>query len=207
MNIYLTNIENISKNMIDTGLLSVRGKGKFERLSGVNEKKAVQSAVGDLLLKHICKLNDCDFCPDETEKGKPYIKNGNFCFSVSHSENVVAVAVSKEEVGVDTECLKPIKKGLPEMTLNELELDNYNKIEDDGERDRYFYRCFTEKESYLKFLGTGFETLPRDIKSYEGGVFVTKYLFLQSEIYAMTICAKDIKSIRVHNVRFDELTK
>lgn len=161
------------------------------------------------ILSSDCENNKADknssFCVVENEFGKPQLKNGEFEFSVSHSHNIVAIIKADIPVGIDIELLRPVKKGLPDMTLNELELENYNNLDDEGARDRYFYRCFTEKESYLKFSGRGFSTLPREIKNYNGAKFVTKYLFLQSQIYCMTACAEDIKSLSAKSINFEDL--
>lgn len=223
MELYATNVGGICPaGKIKGDMLSPRGKEKFERLVSVNEKKAVQTAAADLLLSYIIKKKKSDLgsssgsrpvytgrsCPvDETENGKPFLKDGSFEFSVTHSGDVVLIACSDTKVGADIELLRPVKEGLPKAVLNGLELETYESMPEGGGRDRYFFRCLTEKESYVKYGGQGFKGLPKDIKRYEGVKFVTKYIFTQTGVYCLTLCAKDIKSLKMENVSFDDLIR
>lgn len=63
------------------------------------------------------------FCPKRpiistTKNGKPYLKYAtNFHFSIAHSKNAAAIAVSDKEVGVDIEKFRIFDKRVAERVL------------------------------------------------------------------------------------------
>lgn len=76
-------------------------------------------------------------------QGKPYIEN--FMFSISHSSNYMAVAVSNSEVGVDLEEMRVVPLILKRHLYNKDEYDKYPDILD----------LWVFKEAYSKYLGLG----------------------------------------------------
>ncbi len=205
MLIYLTNIAGKSFNPQNIGLLSQRGQKNYARLINQAPQKALQTAVADLIIKKVLNVSDENFIIEETASGAPFVKD-KAEFSVSHSENVVAVAVDEKPLGADVQIIKePLSQNLINGTLNNAELATFNSIEKQSDKVKYFYRCLTEKESYVKFLKTGFTCLPRDIKNYNGAKFVTKYVFQSGEVYCLTVCAENITAIRYEVIPFETL--
>lgn len=90
--------------------------------------------------------------------GKPSLKNiNNFFFNISHSGNWVIVAYGKTEVGVDIEKIRPnnpliLKKILSNEEKKNIYFSN-KKIP-----NSLFTKIWCAKESYLKYIGTGFST-------------------------------------------------
>ena len=85
-------------------------------------QKRLQHLAGRYLLKQI----EFDFPINEIEiaaSKKPYLKGGQFYFSVSHAENYAAVIISKKNmVGIDIE--------LPQSKINTIK-DIMNKLNND----------------------------------------------------------------------------
>ena len=79
--------------------------------------------------------------------GKPHFKNSPLFFSISHSENVVAVAISEREVGVDVEKLRNVRKGVANRFFTGSEAEYAGS---DAER---FFEIWTKKEAYAKAKG------------------------------------------------------
>lgn len=85
------------------------------------------------------------------EYGAPSIKNGPY-FSISHCKSGIAVAVSKQPIGIDIETVRPLKVDLVKKTMNSLEQE---VIFFDTQPDWAFTRLWTRKEAFLKMKGTG----------------------------------------------------
>ncbi len=109
------------------------------------------------------------------DKGKPYIRDNPFYFSISHSDDYVFFAASQQEIGADiqkkckvkmnqimgrffAEGKENIKKDLPDKT------EQIEKIDSDT-----FFRLWTKKEAYGKLLGVGvLPTLDMELKHIIG---------------------------------------
>lgn len=224
MKIYLTDIHNKKMPEDKLFLLSERGKKNYEAYKNA-PKRALQAAVGDLLIKKaiFCAAlqnspesglkNENTFEPqklliEQTPSGKPFIK-GAADFSLSHSENVVALAVAGEGeqgAGLDVQLLKePLSPALIRGALSQEEQSLLNEIQNEPDRVKYFYRLYTEKESYVKFTGEGLTKFPREITNFLGAKFLTKYVFRQNELYCLTVCSKNILSIKIIVTPFEQL--
>ena len=102
-----------------------------------------------------------------TETGKPYFKDSDICFSISHSKTVCAAAVSDHPVGVDVEVIKKTYSlHLIERSLAESEKNSF-----DGD----FTRLWCRKEAVAKMTGEG-------ITGYPSHIDTIGYEFLEQQI-------------------------
>ena len=96
------------------------------------------------------KLNVSDLKVVFNENGKPLIEGINF--NISHSHNLVAVAISSHEVGIDLELVEEKNnERIAKKIMNEEEYQKYLKNKE------YFYKVWTKKEAYLKRKGLSLE--------------------------------------------------
>lgn len=119
---------------------------------------AYSSLLGRLLLKWSLKeyynyqLNFDDIVYFKNEK--PYLKDDNFYFNISHSGELVCCVISeKQKVGIDIELINSdidFEDFYPQMT--KFEIKNIKKSKDQLVA---FYQYWTEKESVLKLTGKG----------------------------------------------------
>lgn len=195
MNIYLLNIKNIKPDDINLERLFETYRERFLRLLPTAPEKAVQTAISAEIIRYIKKEYGVFSDLKITDKGKPYFENSEISFSVSHSKDVVAVCADKYNCGLDVQVFTLPNQKTVESILNDLELNEFNAAADEYEKTKLFTRFFTEKESYVKFSGEGFTKKPREIKSYPGVKFLTKYLFISSDVYCLTVCAENIKHV------------
>lgn len=86
------------------------------------------------------------------ENGKPYIKDNEFFFNISHSENMVAAAISKCEVGIDVEIISERNLKIADRFFNASEID-FIKNSENNFSD--FTKLWTRKEAFLKATGKG----------------------------------------------------
>ena len=79
--------------------------------------------------------------------GKPYLKNNELYFNISHSGCYTVLAISNQEIGVDIEKVT-MKKKVIDKVCNEKEKKLIKSEED-------FTIMWVKKESYVKYLGIG----------------------------------------------------
>lgn len=132
---------------------------KRQRLDRLPADKRLLSLCGDGIAREMlaqklgCAPAEVTFA--YTETGKP-LTDGAF-FSVSHSGDVAACAVSDREVGLDVEKLRPVPKRL-------------GRALDCTETAESFWQQWTRREAALKCRG---ETLGAWRRSGEEGVTFT----------------------------------
>ena len=119
-----------------------------------------------------------------TPNGKPFLRSGACFFSVTHTEGLLAVAVSLQEVGLDAE------RNRPRDTIA------YQKRLTPAEQREDFYKLWTAKEAYVKFCGgTLAHLLPRLVYEhgtlFEGGMSADVALkHLSLEGCTLCVCTK-----------------
>lgn len=88
--------------------------------------------------------------------GKPYWKENQGYFNLSHSENYVAAVFSDCEAGIDIQYQKPIDYGrIARRFFSEEEQESLRKETLQGDDILLFYRLWSRKEAYGKCTGRG----------------------------------------------------
>ncbi len=85
------------------------------------------------------------------EYGKPYIEGGTE-FSISHCKKGILVAIDRQAIGVDIECIRSADEALIRRTMNKSERASIDAAE---RPDIAFIRLWTQKEAVVKQRGTG----------------------------------------------------
>ncbi|MDS0524593.1 4'-phosphopantetheinyl transferase superfamily protein [Clostridium sp. SHJSY1] len=159
MEIYIFNIEKINKTFDFEKFYNYVDKEKREKVIKFRrDEDKIRSLLGDVLARIlICKFLKCknkDIKYKYNEYGKPYIDE-NVEFNISHSGNYVVVAIDNAPLGIDIEEMKEIEfEGIAKGYYNESEYNwiiNHNK----SEQMKCFYKIWTLKESYVKYVGKG----------------------------------------------------
>lgn len=181
---YLLNIEELDNITIDKSLFSKRRLEITENFKREEDKKL--STASELLLIYALKQISADFpLPlkiKEDERGRPELeekldigkdpalkcfKGGTVYFNISHSKDYAACAVSNEPIGIDIEYVKMNKLPNPEKILHPEEAQTLAFITNPSEKSKYFFECWTLKESYLKNLGIGLAIRPNEFRVSE----------------------------------------
>ena len=115
------------------------------------------------------------------EYGAPSIKNGPY-FSISHCKSGIAVAVSKQPIGIDIETVRPLKVDLVKKTMNPLEQE---AILSAPQPDWAFTRLWTRKEAFLKMKGTGIISDLHEVLSDIDGL---EWLQMDNQLLNYTCC-------------------
>lgn len=89
---------------------------------------------------------------EKGEYGKPYFRDrGDICFNISHCRAAVACGLSSDDIGVDVQHIAPYKEKTAAYFMTEEELKGCPE----NEKDLYFTRLWSLKESYVKYQGHG----------------------------------------------------
>lgn len=83
------------------------------------------------------------------KNGKPCIKNNEFWFNISHSEDMVAVAIDKKPIGIDIEQIRPLNLHVAKKFFS----DKIEKINSSTNPDLEFTKQWTIFEGKLKYYG------------------------------------------------------
>ena len=122
--------------------------------------------------------------------GKPYLTNNDYYFNISHSGDMLAIAISNAEVGVDIELVKPRHHmdAIVGRCFIKKEKEEYDNSKD---KLSYFYKHWTKMEAYTKMIGTGikgyFNNLPDDYNLY----IETRTYKENNNVYYLSIACLD----------------
>ncbi|HBL77656.1 MAG TPA: hypothetical protein DD458_20690 [Prolixibacteraceae bacterium] len=98
--------------------------------------------------------------------GKPFLVNyPDSYFNISHCRDAVVCFLSDREVGVDIETVGEYDDELATAICNDEEYQWVTASSDLTQRARRFTMLWTQKESIVKWLGTGIDCDPREIKT------------------------------------------
>lgn len=139
---YLADTDDYIKSRV--GRLTDELKKKTSICANVLRKKMVKKYF------NVCyKNNELTFLPGDKPR---YVGANAVKFSVSHSNNYVACAVSKVEVGVDIQTILKCNNKIVDYWFNDSEKII---IKNSKQKDIDFTTIWTHKEAYLKLIGGG----------------------------------------------------
>ncbi len=166
-----------------------------EKLSAREQSEAAH----ELLKESLSELYSADKASIEIKKdslGCPYVDFLPDVFvSITHTDRLVACAVSNNRVGIDAEPLSLRKKTVEKRVFTENEI---NLINNSSDENTVFFTLWTLKEAYLKAIGTGFSDNAKDIEfsSLYPSVLSNKkeFKFLTETVdgYIVSYCEKQI---------------
>lgn len=107
-----------------------------------------------LILKNLfakIKINLDNLNIKADKNGKPFVENVPIYFSISHSKNYVAAAISDKQIGLDIQSKSEYNSQIAKRYFSKT--DNY-KLEKAKQKDLMFTRFWTKFESSLKLFGS-----------------------------------------------------
>ncbi|MCR5266242.1 MAG: hypothetical protein K6E29_06580 [Cyanobacteria bacterium RUI128] len=128
------------KTKADTTVLKSYADKEFK-----TEKRFLEHAMGRYLVKSVAKqffgLTDTEIITDK--KGKPYLKNSDLHFSISHSNNILIACFDNYPCGIDIEQIK------------KRNFDRFSEYYGEEFKGMYdFYKFWTLKEASYKLNET-----------------------------------------------------
>lgn len=188
--------------------VSAYRKQKIDRLN--RQKDKILSLGAEILLRKVLEENGIGgYEITVSGCGKPYIKDCNVFFSLSHSGDMVMCAISQNEVGCDIQKIKEVDLRLAERFYSKEEYETVMRETDEFKKQDMFLRIWTLKESLIKVAGRGvqipFSELKTDISKNTVSFLDKKYYFKEykfNSLYRLAVCCTsdgfdDIKEIQI----------
>lgn len=100
-------------------------------------------------LKKVLKKYHIEYDIFYNEYGKPYLKNNELYFNISHSKDYTVLVTSDKEIGVDIQYLTYNEKTRDRICTEEERKIAINELE--------FTKIWAKKEAYIKKIGIGLE--------------------------------------------------
>lgn len=136
---------------------------RFDKDSHLNNKQIIRS----LIYSKILRLLGTTLC--KSTHGKPSLFNGNE-ISLANSGEYFSIVISDRRIGMDIEEKnKVIDLDLAKYFATEKEIKKIRSVEDT-------LVLWTRKEAYLKYLGLGLKTNPKNVEFLNN-----KILFMNKE--------------------------
>lgn len=147
-------------------LMSDEKKQRVDAFRYKDDKK--RTVAGEMLVRKV--LSGIYYLPCEyfsfctKENGKPFVRNFDKKFSISHSGDYVVCAVDDKEVGIDIERIRPVNLSVCKRFFTDAEkLYVFGKKPDEqdfksdatDDMNRRFFEVWTYKESCVKLNGSG----------------------------------------------------
>lgn len=123
--------------------------------------------MGRCLLSYAMMLNGEG--PEEVSiesSGKPFLANSDLKCSITHCQDLIAVAICNQSVGIDIERWKKRAfQGVVDSYFHPSERQVFAKLSDE-EKPAWFYGQWTKKEALAKAMGTGiYDTIGIDLSA------------------------------------------
>ncbi len=159
--------------------------------------KHLSLGAGVLLEQGLQRMGITEYSLAYGEHGKPYLTDSeDVFFSLSHSGTLAACVFYKREIGLDIQKIKPVSEKLIKKVTTDTEF-SYLINHSEDERKLAFFRLWTAKESYMKYLGSGLSLSPKRLEVMFGKTLTIKHdgnavsvAFDEQTLdgYALTVC-------------------
>jgi len=129
-----------------------------QKIESVRNQRILSRAVLRLILSHRTNEQAQKIQILTTKYGKPYLKNQNLFFNVSHTENMLVFALSTQyEVGIDIEYKNTDiqAQNMPKQCFHPQEWVYFQPLFHE-EKQVFFLNMWTKKEAASKAAGLGF---------------------------------------------------
>lgn len=145
------------------------------RFDGDRKRSVLGEALARQGISAKCGILEEDILFGREEYGKPFCKNADIHFSISHSKEAVVCAISDKKIGVDIEKIRNMETRITRISCTEQDLEyvfGTSVIPEsfDDESLQRFFRLWTAKEAYFKYCGTGIVKLKdvsyKDIENF-----------------------------------------
>ena len=128
-------------------------KNKIDKY--INNEVKARSIIGELLLYELLMKNNINYNNIEyyiNNYGKPYLKDNNVFFNISHSFDYIITTISKNEIGIDIEKIRTTPLNIINQIATEKEKEYI--LSSKSNIEKRIFQIYTLKEAYFKMLGT-----------------------------------------------------
>jgi len=145
MNIFYINLATFNKEIIENFARTYNDGRNF-----TNELKKLQHYAGIYLVDYVAKNY---FNVSDTtifyKNSKPFFKNSELNFNISHSRNIVLAVFAIDDIGVDVEYNKEKRNFSAILNRYDEKIDNFTSLSEQ-EQCKEFYEFWTKHEAKIK---------------------------------------------------------
>lgn len=160
MQLIATIVPEIPHNLFLSKLEMHLHEDEVKRIKEIgNIAQAQRSGIGSLLVAHI--VSGISGVPmrgismHRYSSGKPFLPDfPNLHYNISHTHNMVVVAVGDHVMGVDIEAISAARMAIAKRFFSKLELEMLKHCKK-RYLDTLFFELWTARESFAKATGTG----------------------------------------------------
>ncbi|MBS5805891.1 MAG: 4'-phosphopantetheinyl transferase superfamily protein [Firmicutes bacterium] len=138
------------------------------------------------LLKDVLKneLNITNYELTFNKYNKPYLKDSNIYFNISHDKNTTILVISDKEIGVDIEYYT-YKESVMKKYYNEFE---QQEIINSNNKEYEFTRIWVMKEAFVKMKGQG---ISYGLQNVDTTRLKKQIKLISNEKYIIAICQSE----------------
>ena len=138
------------------------------------------------LLKDVLKneLNITNYELTFNKYNKPYLKDSNIYFNISHDKNTTILVTSDKEIGVDIEYYT-YKESVMKKYYNEFE---QQEIINSNNKEYEFTRIWVMKEAFVKMKGQG---ISYGLQNVDTTRLKKQIKLISNEKYIIAICQSE----------------
>ncbi len=173
----------------------------------INIKDKYRTYIAEILVNMILvnelNIKDISLCRDSNNILK--VKDNEIFLSISHSENLIVACVGNSPLGIDVEIInkKNVKIANRFFHQNEIKYIFSSKLN----IVYRFYKIWTKKESYYKYVNDGSQSFLKIITTDELGQDNRKlacdfHFKIINNKYALCLCCKKQVKYKVNNIKF-----
>ena len=116
------------------------------------------------------------------EYGKPFLKDRDLFFNISHTKNTIVIAISDKEVGIDLQ----VKSYRPRVIDKYFTPSEQTLVDNSLDKADTFTKVWVKKEAYVKMIGQGLSYGLKKVDTPLLNIKVSK----KDDLY-MAVCLKD----------------
>ena len=196
--VYVTSIQSVdAKRLMEIlPFLDTRVREKISRLKRKEDQVRSVAAHALMLMKIAEQVNMRieDIHYTVNEYGKYGLAGNHLYFNLTHAGDYVACAISHRPVGIDLEEKRQRDFNLFMSVWSEQEKNQYDLCNLDS-----FYRLWTAKESYIKYLGIGLHARMNELTILPYGAVIVSERIVKASIknipvhkdYTCAVCCED----------------
>lgn len=134
------------------------------------------------ILNEVYKISNYEIVYNKYHK--PYLKDSNLYFNISHDKDTIVLAISDKEIGVDIEYLTYKEEVIKHRFNKKEQLIIKNSLN----KEYDFTRIWVMKEAYLKCIGTGLEYGLKKVDATK----LNKIDIINKDTYLIAVCESEV---------------
>lgn len=188
-------ILDFEKYQIEQVLSWLAGKVDQEKL--INKQKIFSQFIRYFVLSEIFSIENPLFA---TNGGKPYLRNSDIHFNISHTNDKVIMAITNQPVGIDAEEISK-KRNVIKIAQRYFKESEFLTLEKSSSLYKDFYTLWTLKEAEVKRsslgIAKGLDKATFKMTSHNNWIsenYANDFITFYYDNLVISVCSRNIKN-------------